>query len=189
MLKKKRVTNKTHCVVNFPCYTGFLRWSGISGKLFSRTHSCWIQLLAVSTIHDSCVCCFTGQMDPQPVRTSMGLYFNMTIWMLTNLPYCLDVNKSKLKTHLCIYFQNSTMEHYTNYKVSELKTTVLALADLQLNTKGCPLNAIREKYKQQKVDIQSQKMNLSRALYLFVLLSFNPLLVIKKPWVLGQWRS
>ncbi|WVY92267.1 hypothetical protein V8G54_037781 [Vigna mungo] len=45
---------------------------------------------------------------------------------------------------------NSTMEHYTNYKVSELKTTVLALADLQLNTKGCPLNAIREKYKQQK---------------------------------------
>ncbi|KAH1212979.1 Cyclin-A2-2 [Glycine max] len=45
---------------------------------------------------------------------------------------------------------NSTMEHYTNYKVSELKTTVLALADLQLDTKGCSLNAIREKYKQQK---------------------------------------
>ncbi|ESW33253.1 hypothetical protein PHAVU_001G055400 [Phaseolus vulgaris] len=45
---------------------------------------------------------------------------------------------------------NSTMEHYTNYRVSELKTTVLALADLQLNTKGCPLNAIRDKYKQQK---------------------------------------
>lgn len=55
-------------------------------------------------------------------------------------------------THLCIYFQNSTMEHYTNYRVSELKTTVLALADLQLNTKGCPLNAIRDKYKQQKVE-------------------------------------
>ncbi|XP_020223100.1 cyclin-A2-2 isoform X2 [Cajanus cajan] len=45
---------------------------------------------------------------------------------------------------------NSTMEHYTNYKVSELKTTVLALADLQLDTKGYCLNAIREKYKQQK---------------------------------------
>ncbi|XP_027331498.1 cyclin-A2-2-like [Abrus precatorius] len=45
---------------------------------------------------------------------------------------------------------NSTMEHYTNYKVLELKTTVLALADLQLNTKGCCLNAIHEKYKQQK---------------------------------------
>ncbi|XP_061346281.1 cyclin-A2-2-like [Gastrolobium bilobum] len=45
---------------------------------------------------------------------------------------------------------NPTLEHYTNYKASELKTVVLALKDLQLNTKGCPLNAIREKYKQEK---------------------------------------
>ncbi|KAK7283057.1 hypothetical protein RIF29_12299 [Crotalaria pallida] len=45
---------------------------------------------------------------------------------------------------------NPTLEHYTNYKVSELKPVVLALEDLQLNTKGCPLNAIREKYRQQK---------------------------------------
>lgn len=47
--------------------------------------------------------------------------------------------------------QNPTLEHYTSYNASELKTTVLALEDLQLNTKGCSLNAIREKYKQQKV--------------------------------------
>ncbi|OIW14401.1 hypothetical protein TanjilG_15755 [Lupinus angustifolius] len=46
---------------------------------------------------------------------------------------------------------NPTMEHYTNYKVSDLKTTVLALADLQLNTNGSSLNAVCEKYKQQKV--------------------------------------
>ncbi|KAJ1411007.1 Cyclin-like [Sesbania bispinosa] len=45
---------------------------------------------------------------------------------------------------------NPTLEHYTNYKASQLKTVVLALEDLQLNTKGCSLNAIREKYKQQK---------------------------------------
>ncbi|KAE8665348.1 Cyclin-A2-2 [Hibiscus syriacus] len=45
---------------------------------------------------------------------------------------------------------NPTLEHYTNYKVSELKATILALEDLQLNTNGCSLNAIREKYKQQK---------------------------------------
>ncbi|KAK7293600.1 hypothetical protein RJT34_16470 [Clitoria ternatea] len=45
---------------------------------------------------------------------------------------------------------NLTMEHYSNYKASELKPVVLALADLQLNTKGCCLNAIREKYRQQK---------------------------------------
>ncbi|KAH1057447.1 hypothetical protein J1N35_035512 [Gossypium stocksii] len=43
-----------------------------------------------------------------------------------------------------------TLEHYTSYKASELKTTVLALEDLQLNTNGCSLNAIHVKYKQQK---------------------------------------
>lgn len=45
---------------------------------------------------------------------------------------------------------NPTLEHYTNYKASELKTTVLELIDLQLNTKGCRLNAVREKYQHQK---------------------------------------
>ncbi|KAM2544665.1 hypothetical protein TB1_016327 [Malus domestica] len=43
-----------------------------------------------------------------------------------------------------------TLEHYTSYKTSQLKTTVVALEDLQLNTTGCPLNSIREKYKHQK---------------------------------------
>ncbi|XWS11870.1 hypothetical protein CRYUN_Cryun37aG0038300 [Craigia yunnanensis] len=45
---------------------------------------------------------------------------------------------------------NPTLEHYTAYNVSDLKTTVLALQDLQLNTNGCPLNAIRMKYRQEK---------------------------------------
>ncbi|CAK7356630.1 unnamed protein product [Dovyalis caffra] len=44
-----------------------------------------------------------------------------------------------------------TLEHYTSYKASDLKTTVLALQDLQLNTNGCPLNAIRTKYRQPKI--------------------------------------
>ncbi|XVF74650.1 hypothetical protein PTKIN_Ptkin13bG0128000 [Pterospermum kingtungense] len=45
---------------------------------------------------------------------------------------------------------NPTLEHYTEYNVSDLKATVLALQDLQLNTNGCPLNAIRMKYRQPK---------------------------------------
>ncbi|KAL5975196.1 hypothetical protein ACLOJK_031875 [Asimina triloba] len=45
-----------------------------------------------------------------------------------------------------------TLEHYTHYKASDLKETVLALQDLQLNSKCCPLNAIREKYRQQKAN-------------------------------------
>lgn len=48
--------------------------------------------------------------------------------------------------------QNPTLEHYTRYKVSELRTTVFALQELQMNTSGCTLNAIREKYRQPKVN-------------------------------------
>ncbi|KAF5753967.1 putative cyclin [Helianthus annuus] len=44
---------------------------------------------------------------------------------------------------------NATLEHYTSYKAPELKVTVLALQDLQLNN-ASPLLAIRQKYKQQK---------------------------------------
>ncbi|KAL5579356.1 hypothetical protein UlMin_011798 [Ulmus minor] len=43
-----------------------------------------------------------------------------------------------------------TLEHYTSYKASQLKTTVIVMEDLQRNTNGCSLNAIREKYKQLK---------------------------------------
>ncbi|KAG5392326.1 hypothetical protein IGI04_022289 [Brassica rapa subsp. trilocularis] len=45
---------------------------------------------------------------------------------------------------------NATLEHYTTYKASDLKASVYALQDLQLNTKGCPLSAIRMKYRQDK---------------------------------------
>ena len=50
-----------------------------------------------------------------------------------------------------LFFQDATLEHYTSYKASELKNVVLAMQDLQLNTNGSSLNAIREKYKLKKV--------------------------------------
>ncbi|XP_021758099.1 cyclin-A2-2-like isoform X1 [Chenopodium quinoa] len=45
---------------------------------------------------------------------------------------------------------NPTLEHYTSYKSTELKVTVTAMQDLQLNTINCTLNAIREKYRHEK---------------------------------------
>ncbi|XP_059461763.1 cyclin-A2-3-like [Corylus avellana] len=45
---------------------------------------------------------------------------------------------------------NPTLEHYTSYKASDLKTIVLAIQALQLNTNGCSLSVIRMKYRQQK---------------------------------------
>lgn len=62
---------------------------------------------------------------------------------------------------------NVTLEHYTSYKASELKTTVLALEDLQLNTSGCSLHAIREKYRQEKFKNVATLMSPERVLSLF----------------------
>ncbi|CAN6573252.1 unnamed protein product [Malus baccata var. baccata] len=45
---------------------------------------------------------------------------------------------------------NPILEHYTSYKPVDLKITVLALQELQLNTSGCPLSAVRMKYRHQK---------------------------------------
>ncbi|WOL03145.1 cyclin-A2-1-like [Canna indica] len=46
---------------------------------------------------------------------------------------------------------NATLEYYTSYKAIDLKETVFALQELQMNSK-CPLNAIREKYRQEKFE-------------------------------------
>ncbi|KAJ0089627.1 hypothetical protein Patl1_12828 [Pistacia atlantica] len=62
---------------------------------------------------------------------------------------------------------NPTLEHYTSYKASELKCTVLALEDLQMNTNGCSLNAIREKYRQQKFKSVATLTPTERVLSLF----------------------
>ncbi|XP_057524064.1 cyclin-A2-2-like [Amaranthus tricolor] len=48
------------------------------------------------------------------------------------------------------YPWNPTLEFYTSYKVTDLKVTVIAMQDLQLNTINSPLNAIREKYRHDK---------------------------------------
>ncbi|XP_074280486.1 cyclin-A2-2-like isoform X1 [Silene latifolia] len=45
---------------------------------------------------------------------------------------------------------NATLEHYTGYNATELKATVVAMQDLQLNTSQSALNAIREKYRNEK---------------------------------------
>ena len=66
------------------CYTGSLRWTGIPGKLFSRACSCWMQLFPVSTFPCSCIRCVPCQMDPEWVRTSMGMNYwltNIASWL------------------------------------------------------------------------------------------------------------
>ncbi|XP_043710712.1 putative cyclin-A3-1 isoform X2 [Telopea speciosissima] len=45
---------------------------------------------------------------------------------------------------------NSTLQHCTGYRPSDLRDCVLALHDLQLNRKGGSLVAVRDKYKQYK---------------------------------------
>ncbi|EFJ26373.1 hypothetical protein SELMODRAFT_412894 [Selaginella moellendorffii] len=45
---------------------------------------------------------------------------------------------------------NGTLRHYTGYCASELAQCVRDIHELQCNTKGCGLPAVREKYKQHK---------------------------------------
>ncbi|KAG2256968.1 hypothetical protein Bca52824_076262 [Brassica carinata] len=80
-----------------------------------------------------------------------------------DIPKFIDIDSDDKDPLLCclyapeIYYslrdklqKNPTLEHYTTYKASDLKASVYALQDLQLNTKGCPLSAVRMKYKQEK---------------------------------------
>jgi len=132
---------------------GSLCRTGVLGKLFGRVDSCWVQLPKVLTFPHSCIRCFSCPMDTQSVRSSMGLPFSASlslIWVfiLFYFPFIKGMAEEDASVY---FFQNSTLEHYTRYTASELKTTVLALEDLQLNTNGCCLNAIRDKYRQQKV--------------------------------------
>ncbi|CAH2044414.1 unnamed protein product [Thlaspi arvense] len=45
---------------------------------------------------------------------------------------------------------NPTLQHYTRYETAALKNTVVAMEDLQLNSSGSTLIAIRNKYNQEK---------------------------------------
>lgn len=57
-----------------------------------------------------------------------------------------------------LYMQNKTLAHYTGYKSSDMKKCILALRDLQVNTKNCPLKAIRFKYWHNKVGAHASKL-------------------------------
>ncbi|XP_077216420.1 cyclin-A3-1-like [Tasmannia lanceolata] len=57
---------------------------------------------------------------------------------------------SRFTIHPKIHPWSLTLQHYSRYRPSELKDCVHAIHDLQLNTKGSPLVAVRDKYKQHK---------------------------------------
>jgi cyclin A len=65
---------------------------------------------------------------------------------------------AKLTLDPTVHPWDSTLQHYTGYKASELKECVMALHELQCNTKKCTLPAIREKYCQHKFKCVSKLM-------------------------------
>ncbi|THU62566.1 hypothetical protein C4D60_Mb01t06470 [Musa balbisiana] len=70
---------------------------------------------------------------------------------------------------------NPTLEYYTSYTAMDLKATIFALQELQKNGKSCPLNAIREKYRQQKEFIgplSKEKGEKKRETFVFVCMSW-----------------
>ncbi|RYR09352.1 hypothetical protein Ahy_B05g077635 isoform A [Arachis hypogaea] len=98
-----------------------------------------------------------------------GLFLNRHHKHTAKFPLLLNVSyASTLKPIIT----NLTLEHYTNYKASDLETVVLALVDLQLNTKASSLNAICEKYKQHK------SLNFSSALCSTLTLNTTSVMVL-----------
>ncbi|KVG22456.1 hypothetical protein Ccrd_026524 [Cynara cardunculus var. scolymus] len=64
-------------------------------------------------------------------------------WTLDQIEHPWQKNGCFFYEYLKPLLQNPTLEHYTNYKASDLKATVLALQDLQLND-AAPLRKIRQ---------------------------------------------
>ncbi|KAK9682581.1 hypothetical protein RND81_10G083400 [Saponaria officinalis] len=62
---------------------------------------------------------------------------------------------------------NPTLEHYTGYKAADLKVTVFAMQDLQLNTSNSTLNAIRQKYRNEKFKSVANMSSSKAVQYLF----------------------
>lgn len=82
------------------------------------------------------------QSDHPWVSNIVKIFISVRVLISTLLTGCGIVH---------YFLQNPTLEHYTCYKATELKVTVIAMQDLQLNTINCTLNAIREKYRHEKV--------------------------------------
>lgn len=101
---------------------------------------------------------YESKIQTWPYNNFFFVFWNFLISCFLPLNYG-KVTHSELS-------QNPTLEHYTSYVTSDLKGSVLALQELQLNTNGCSLNAIREKYRHQKV-----MYRLSNAINCFSILS------------------
>jgi cyclin A len=74
--------------------------------------------------------------------------------------------------HVFFLLQDPTLQHYTGYKASELRDCVIGIHELQCNTKNCSLPAIREKYRQHKVDFVTYQK-----IHEFLTLRLSPLLM------------
>lgn len=128
---------------------GSLGWLRVLGKLSSRTDSCRVQLSQIPPFTYCCFCSISCQMDAWSIWLSMGQYNFLYLCVSVLIAKQISLLTCCLTVHYLL--QNPTLEHYTCYKAAELRVTVTAMQDLQLNTINCTLNAIREKYRHEKV--------------------------------------
>lgn len=90
----------------------------------------------------------------------------LLVYMFICFSYALATEKPILEPFLPLLWQNPTLEYYTNYKASDLKTIVHALQAVQLNSDKCPLHAVRDKYQQNKVRVMFKDFSSSFLLYI-----------------------
>jgi hypothetical protein len=140
--------------------SAILLGSMLAVRVLSQLHcgviSLRIQYALPCSLTYSCFGNFLGQIYTFPVKETMGmcLILNQVVnFLLFWLPF---LNKTALKkmawfSILLFCVQNSTLQHYTRYKPSDLCNCVKDLHHLCCNSLSSSLPAIREKYSQHKV--------------------------------------
>lgn len=147
LLIPRYICGTTICVLIAIISTEYKSRVGVLSQLSSRIDISPLWLLEVPPFYYCCISYISRQMDATSIRPSMGLCI---------LSFHHLVGFSSLVSRTCNFsyltlWQNPTLEYYTAYKASDLKTIVHALQSLQLNNGNWPLHAIRAKYQRDKV--------------------------------------
>lgn len=155
-----------HLTPWFSSVGGVFFWLGsinairVHVQLHCWTVSPWVQYALLPFITHCCIRNFPGQIYTSSIKETLGMFVCLgpsllghkqlllavfLIWIDSFCWHYLDWSPS-------IMVQNSTLQHYTLYKPSNLFECVKDLHKLCCNNNNSTLPAIREKYSQHKVN-------------------------------------
>lgn len=136
-----------------PDFPGIITKFGVLDQLH-----CWIVLIGIQNvvlcpISYSCFCNLSSKTNPFPFRKALGMLQFTAHFFFTKVHFKINLF-TILADLMSLLQQNSTLQHYTLYKASDLCNCVKDLHLLCYNNHSSSLPAIREKYSQHKVRVR-----------------------------------